>query len=459
MVHTVTHVGGGSPRAGAAGLPDHAELQALLDDACRRHAVPGAVLGVHGGDGSAVVAHGIRNVNTGEAMTVDTVSAIASVSKVFTATTLLGLLDEHGLDLDTPIADLLPELAALAPAITVRRLLDHTSGLESDLWDDFGANPDAIARFVAAIPGLGTITEPGAFLSYCNSGYVALGRLVEVLGGASFDRVVERRLIRPLGLARTTTRLADAVQHRLALGHDLAADGAVHTRPWIDLRALAPTGGVLATVPDLLTLGRALLDGHEAVPPTVASRMVARSAVNPEPWVMGPGWGLGLTICTGPDGEPVVGHDGLWIGSGAYLRLVPGTGLVVAMVGAAGHARAAWQDVAGEVFARVGIEPPRVPPADPAQPFDPARYVGSYRRLSQDIEVTAGPGGTLSMTTVPTGVIAAMSPTTTVPLRPALADVFLARASSGVDVPVVFLGGADRAAYLHTGTRAARRLG
>ncbi len=55
------------------------------------------------------------------------------------------------MSVETPIAAVVPELAALSDAITIRRLLDHTSGLESDLWDDTGANADAIAAFTARI--------------------------------------------------------------------------------------------------------------------------------------------------------------------------------------------------------------------------------------------------------------------------------------------------------------------
>ncbi|MEZ5220604.1 MAG: serine hydrolase domain-containing protein [Ilumatobacteraceae bacterium] len=438
-------------------LPDHDELQSLLDDACRRHRVPGAVIGIAAGGERVVVAHGVRNVNTGDPMTTDTVAQVASVTKIATATVVLQVLAEHGVDLETPVADVVPELAGLSPAITFRRLLDHTSGIESDLWDDAGANDDAIARFVSRLPDLGSLTEPGAFLSYCNTGYVALGRTIEVLTGKGFERVVQQRLLAPLGMARSSLRLTDAIQHAVALGHDLDGDGRPCTRPWIDIRALRPTGGLLSTVPDLLVLGRAHLDrSTDAVPASIAVAMATPSSTNPEPWTAGPGWGLGLTVCTGPDGVPVVGHDGLWIGAGAYVRLVPSHDLAIAMTGAAGHARAAWKDVSRELLGRIGLTPPALVPAPPAH-VDHARYVGRYRRLSQDLEVHEAEGG-LVMTTVPTGVIAATSSTTSVPLVPAGDDVFTARAPTGVDLPVVFLGEPGPARYLHTGMRAARRV-
>lgn len=422
---------------------DH--LQELLDDACRRHRVPGAVLGVDVGGTTSIAVHGVGNVTTGESMTAHTVSQVASVSKMFTAHALHGLLLEHGIAVDTAIGALVPELASLDPAITVRRLLDHTSGLQGDLWDDFGANGDAISRFTAALPSIGSITTPGELFSYCNTGYVALGRLVEVLGGATFDRVIDRRVIAPLGLGHTTLRLTDAVQHRLAIGHDLRGDGTLAARPYISMRCLTPTGGVMSTVPDLLRFARSI--------PAV---MRERSSTNPEPWTAGPGWCLGMTDCTGADGTPVFGHDGLWIGAGAYVRVVPDHDVIIAMVGAAGHARTVWQDVYAALLDGLGMQGTGLPAAEPAIDVDATRYTGTYRRLSQDVTVEEV-DGVLQMTTVPTGVIAALSSPTTVPLQPRSRDVFLARASTGVDLPVVFLGDERHATYLHTGMRVAKR--
>lgn len=426
-------------------MPSTEELQALLDDACRRHRVPGAVLGIDVAGEVSIAVHGVGNVTTGEPMTARTVSQVASVSKMFTAHALHGLLAEHSIGVDTPVNELVPELATLDGGITIRRLLDHTSGLQGDLWDDFGANGDAVSRFATALPSIGSITTPGELFSYCNTGYVALGRLVEILGGSTFDRAIDRHVIAPLGLTHTTLRLTDAVQHRLAIGHDLGVDGLPVARPYISMRCLTPTGGVMSTVPDLLQFAR-------SIPPI----MRERSSVNPEPWTAGPGWCLGMTDCTGADGEPVYGHDGLWIGAGAYVRVVPGRDVVIAMVGAAGHARTVWQDVYAELLTGLGLQGTGLPAVEPGVEIEAGRYIGTYRRLSQDVTVDEI-DGVLRMTTVPTGVIAALSSPTAVPLLPRSRDVFLARAATGVDLPVVFLGGGDQATYLHTGMRVAKR--
>jgi hypothetical protein len=152
----------------------------------------------------------------------------------------------------------------------------------------------------------------------------------------------------------------------------------------------------------------------------------------------------------------VFGHDGLWIGAGAYVRVVPDRDLVIAMVGAAGHARTVWQEVYGELLTRLGLQGTGLPEEAPDVAVHASRYVGTYRRLSQDVTVEEH-RGVLHMTTVPTGVIAALSSASTVPLLPRRRDVFMARASTGVDLPVVFLGDGERATYLHTGMRVAKR--
>jgi hypothetical protein len=138
------------------------------------------------------------------------------------------------------------------------------------------------------------------------------------------------------------------------------------------------------------------------------------------------------------------------------VRVVPGRDVVIAMTGAAGHARTVWQEVSAELLTGMGLQPVPQPPIDPAWVPHPARYVGTYRRLSQDVTVELR-DAELTMTSVPTGAIAAISSPTTVRLQPRVADVFVARAGSGVDLPVVFLGDGERATYLHTGMRVARR--
>ena len=115
--------------------------------------------------------------------------------------------------LDEPVRSQLQEFSVADPGATIeitpRHLLTHTSGIEGDHLIDTGWNPDALARYVATLAGLGQLHPDDEAYSFCNTGYGVLGRLLEVATGDDFDKVLRRRLTRPLG-CRTTVTLPTA---------------------------------------------------------------------------------------------------------------------------------------------------------------------------------------------------------------------------------------------------------
>lgn len=130
-------------------------------------------------DGEVVeFACGVLNVNTGVEATPDSLFQIGSITKAFTATLVMQLVDENRVDLDAPASQYIPGLR-FGHDTTVRRLLTHTSGVDGDFVDDFGRNDDAIEKYVDACADLEQIVAPGHLYSYCNAGFVVLGRLVE----------------------------------------------------------------------------------------------------------------------------------------------------------------------------------------------------------------------------------------------------------------------------------------
>lgn len=176
----------------------HAELERRLAQSIERHGVPGAQVAVLAGEEIAEAAAGVLNIATGVAATTDSVFQIGSITKAWTAALILQLVDEGAVELDAPVREYLPELRlrdeSAAAAITVRQLLGHTSGIDGDLFLDTGRGADAVEKFVAAIADAAQVHRPGAMFSYCNSGYVLLGRIVEVLRGKRFDEVLRERL-------------------------------------------------------------------------------------------------------------------------------------------------------------------------------------------------------------------------------------------------------------------------
>jgi CubicO group peptidase (beta-lactamase class C family) len=180
--------------------------------------IPGAVLSIDN-DGEVVeLARGVLNVNTGVEATPDSLFQIGSITKAFTATLVMQLVDEDRVDLDAPASEYIPGLR-FGHGTTVRQLLTHTSGVDGDFADDFGRNDDAIEKYVDACADLEQIVAPGHLYSYCNAGFVVLGRLVEVLRGRPYHLVLRDRICEPLGLSHTVTLAEEAILHRVAIGH------------------------------------------------------------------------------------------------------------------------------------------------------------------------------------------------------------------------------------------------
>src|SRR4051795_7248137 len=222
---------------------------ALLAD---KHGVPGATLAILDGDEVGEAAYGVLNIRTGVEVTPDALFQIGSITKVWTATLVMQLVDEGKLDLDAPVVTYLPDFkvadAEVTRTVTTRHLLAHTSGIDGDMFLDTGRGDDCVERYVAACADLGQNHTLGATMSYCNSGYVVLGRLVEVLRGKSWDEVLRERMFAPLGLTSAGTLPEEALLHRAATGHVQPPGEQQQVAPvWGIFRSAGPAGLIQAT--------------------------------------------------------------------------------------------------------------------------------------------------------------------------------------------------------------------
>ncbi len=160
----------------------------------KEHGVPGATVAVLAGGEVVAAAGGVTSLATQVPVDSETVFQIGSITKIWTTTLVLQLVDDGLLDLDQPLLDYLPELvigdAEAAKALTTRHLLTHTAGFEGDIFTDTGRGEDAIEKYVATLTDLPQLFAPGETFSYNNTAFVVLGRLVEVLRGMPYDDVL-----------------------------------------------------------------------------------------------------------------------------------------------------------------------------------------------------------------------------------------------------------------------------
>ena len=246
-------------------------LQERLPALLAEYKVPGAAVAVSAGGQVVDVAAGVLSTATGVAATVDSVFQVGSITKVWTTTLLMQLVDEDKLDLDAPVRRYIPEFAladeGAAAAITVGQLMCHTAGFEGDLFTDTGRGDDCVEKYVLSIADTTQLFPPGEMFSYNNAGFCVLGRIVEVLRGKPFDACMREHLFTPLGLTHAANGADEAILFRAAIGH-------IQPTPDVDpvpapvyslVRSNAPAGAALAMRPrDLLAFAQMHIDGGKA---------------------------------------------------------------------------------------------------------------------------------------------------------------------------------------------------
>ncbi|HLM64862.1 MAG TPA: serine hydrolase domain-containing protein [Acidimicrobiales bacterium] len=453
-------------------------LEALLSETAAAHGVPGAVCGVLLEGDTAIAAHGVANIATGVEVTPDTLFQIGSITKLYTTTLVLQAHAAGLLALDEPVRAQLQEFSVADPGatleITPRHLLTHTSGIAGDHLLDTGSNPDALLHYVATLAGLGQVHAPDEAYSFCNTGFGVVGRLIEVVCGENFDQALRRRLLRPLGCSATLTLPQHLLLRRTAAGHIQVPGGEPSRQPrWTLTRANGPMGGIVCTAADLLAFARMHIesgqgsDRHEVLPAAAVELMTESQIETPIP---GEEQALGWSRRHWGD-EVCLGQDADTFGQRAFLRVVPACGFALTVQANSPLGAALARDLVAQVAADLldvrAEEPLRVPASEgstdgpAAGAVDPAPLVGTYDRLHQRVVVAEVDGG-LTLTTEPSGVLAALGARRAVAaLRPVDVDrgVFvLTDPASGTDQAAVFGQGHDQAPSLHVDGRVHRRL-
>jgi len=448
-----------------------ADRLSLLAD---KHGVPGATLAILAGGEVVEASYGVLNIRTGAEATTDSVFQIGSITKVWTATLIMQLVDEGKLDLDEPVVTYLPDFKVADPdvtrTVTTRHLLAHTSGIDGDLFLDTGRGDDAVARYVAACVDLRQNHPLGATMSYCNSGYTVLGRLIEVLREQTWDAVLREKVFAPLGLTSAGTLPEEALLHRAAVGHVTPPGGELQVTPvWGIFRSAGPAGLIHATPREVLSFAQLHMadgvaaDGTRVLSTQSAQAMREPQVEVPDTYTLGSHWGLGWILMTW-DGRPVYGHDGATLGQGGFLRIVPDAGVAICLLTNGGHMRELFGDLFAEILAETADMqmPPRLEPAATPPQLDLSRYAGRYERVGVEMTISAGDDRLQLQVNVTSELAKAMGSNEQPPIDmlPVEEDLFVAKGPDDESwTPAVFFRLDDGSEYLHFGARATPKAG
>ena len=297
-------------------------------------------------DGQEVYAcHGVTSIDNPLPVDQHTLYLLASITKTYTATTLMCLVAAGQVELDAPVRRYVPELVLAderaAAEVTVLNLLSHTSGLDWGVIADTGEGDDALASYVAKMATLKLIGPPGARASYSQAGFNLAGRIVEKVTGLTYERAVASLVFDPLGMAHSFFARDDIMTHRFVVGHNRDEDGKLSiARMWRRSRGDNPGGGIASSAADQLRWARFHLgDGRaQSGAPVLPAELLQRMK---EPTValrasaLGDAIGLSWFL-RDVDGVRAIGHGGSANGQFAELLIVPERDFAVVALSNAG---------------------------------------------------------------------------------------------------------------------------
>jgi len=325
-------------------------FQRACEAAAERWNVPALAVGVSVGAARQPVAVGCA---------ADTIFRIASITKPFTATLAVELLDVEG------------STGVWPDDVRVRHLLSHTSGFECECGDlaRFGDGDDALAQVVRELPSVCRWVGVEEAWSYANTGYWLAGRLCEEAAGESYEDALAQRVLAPLGLEATS--FGEPAVGGTGQGAETAAYP----------RARRASGGLVSNVGDLLRFGEALLrDERTATLWTVHGKPAAGV------------YGLGF-FGERVDGVDVWGHGGSYGGFQSSLLLVPAHGAAFAGLTNSGRGAQALREVEDVFFERTVGSRRAVPSTVELDAEALAGFAGSYANSDLRATVAADRAG------------------------------------------------------------------
>jgi CubicO group peptidase (beta-lactamase class C family) len=365
------------------------DICAAIQEQMAETATPGVAVALLQDGEEQAAGFGVTSTENPLEVTPDTLFQIGSITKTFTGTAAMVLVERGELDLDAPLRTYLPELeladADVADRVTMLHLLTHTGGWEGDYFDDFGSGDDALARMIGALVSIPQLTPLGEIWSYNNAGFYLAGRVIEVVTQTTYERAVQELLLEPLEMQNTFFFPEDVMTRRFAVGHHRNDEGPPPVaRPWPIGRAHHAAGALASSVRELVRWGRFQMSDGEGV----LSRAALDEMQRPHLHVGSIFDDIGITwAIANRNGRRVLSHGGGTNGQIAFFGFLPDEGSVLAML--TNHQRGA--EVVKAAVETFGIgNPERV-----AIDLDPSEYVGTYTSPLADVELRREDGSLL----------------------------------------------------------------
>jgi len=285
------------------------QMDALLNDLFEKNGPGGVALVVKDGKTVYRKAFGMANLELGIKMKPDHIFRIGSITKQFTASAILKLVEEGKIKLDANITEYIEDYPTHGHTITIEQLLNHTSGIKSytsmPKWDNEERKRDFTpAELVDYFKNEPMDFAPGEKFRYNNSGYILLGHIIELVSGKNYEEYIQDNFFTPLNMNSSSYGSSSRIIKNRAYGYDKNEETYINA-PFLSMTQPYSAGSLLSTVDDLHLWYKAVMTDN-VINKENRRKAHSRSKLNNgEEFDYGYGWSIGNV-----QGSPVVEHGG-----------------------------------------------------------------------------------------------------------------------------------------------------
>ncbi len=289
------------------------EIEAYLKQEMERQHIPGLSVAVLSqGELLFAQGYGLANVELAVAATEQTRYELASVTKPFTATAIMLLVEDGKLDLEQTISHYLPETPLTWHTIVLSHLLNHTSGIRNYLEIDEFRSGDAFCwslevpqdHFFRIVSSLPLDFAPGSQTRYSNTGYYLLGMIIEQASGKSYEQFLIERIFEPLGMTATRCNSRKAILPQRAAGYCWHTE-ALCNAEYTSMTWAYAEGGLISTALDMAQWDRAMTTSRLLPPARLQQMWKPMRLTNGQHATYGFAWAVESF-----QGRNLVTHDG-----------------------------------------------------------------------------------------------------------------------------------------------------
>lgn len=380
-----------APAAARSQELDRSRLEAVADSMARAALqepnTPGLALAVAvGGEVVLSRGYGMADVELGVPVTPRTVFRIGSITKQFTSSLVMRLVQAGRMSLDDPLTKYLPDYPLQGHHVTIRHLLNHTSGIKSytGLGDEYWATTFkhdlTDAELIDLFDELPFDFEPGSEYRYNNSAYYILGAVLHAATGEPYPALVQDSLFGPLGLGHTQYCDVEDIIPGRAEGYGYTEDGQLRNDVYLSMNIPGAAGALCSTVLDLVKWTDALSHGRVVTPASYA-RMTTPTVLTTGDTVPY-GFGLGIAEL---EGHRKIHHGGGINGFASYMAHYPERDLTIVVLT---NAETGKPGQIEEALARTVFGLPLLAVKDlPLTDEERERYTGTYELPAVDMEL------------------------------------------------------------------------